>query len=129
MSGSSRNRNDTREYEVSTYSRELKGLAKDIDVPVIALSQLSRKPEDRPNKRPQLADLRESGGLENNADEVAFIYRHAYYLRMAHQPVPAEDEHMAEIIIAKARSGRTGVAAVRFEERFTRFENLVQEAY
>ena len=115
-------RSDSREREVANISRELKGVAKDLDVPLIALSQLNRKPEERPNKRPQLSDLRESGGLENDADVVAFIYREAYYQEQMQQEITKP--YHAEIIVAKARSGDTGVAHVRFEKRITRFENL-----
>lgn len=125
MEGAQGGRNDSREREVARISRALKGLAKDLDIPVIALSQLNRQPEGRPNKRPQLSDLRESGTLEQDTDVVIFIYREAYYQEQLQQEVTNPFE--AELIVAKARSGGTGVAHVRFEKVITRFENLVKD--
>jgi replicative DNA helicase len=116
MSGSGRVEN--RQQEVSQISRSLKGLAKELAVPVIALSQLSRAPEARTDKRPQLSDLRESGGIEQDADVVMFIYRES-----EHKPTP-ENEGIAEIIIGKQRNGPTGSVKLAFIKEFTRFENL-----
>jgi replicative DNA helicase len=120
MSGSSR-RSESRQQEVSQISRELKGLAKELNVPLIALSQLSRAPENRTDHRPQLADLRESGAIEQDADVVAFIYREEQYNRTE------ENAGIAEIIVAKQRNGPTGVAKLAFLKEFTRFENMWRE--
>ncbi|MFC1679055.1 replicative DNA helicase [Elusimicrobiota bacterium] len=119
MRGSSR-RSESRQQEVSEISRSLKALARDLNVPVVALSQLSRRPEEkgRPDTRPQLSDLRESGALEQDADLVAFIYREGYYKR--------DDpnlESVAEIIISKQRNGPTGRIDVTFRANLARFEN------
>ncbi|HEY0379296.1 MAG TPA: replicative DNA helicase [Pyrinomonadaceae bacterium] len=120
MSGSSR-RVESRQQEVSQISRELKALAKELNVPLIALSQLSRAPENRTDHRPQLADLRESGAIEQDADVVAFIYREEQYNRTE------ENAGLAEIIIAKQRNGPTGTAKLAFLKEFTRFENMWRE--
>jgi replicative DNA helicase len=120
MSGSSR-RSESRQQEVSQISRELKGLAKELNVPLIALSQLSRAPESRTDHRPQLADLRESGAIEQDADVVAFIYREEQYNRTE------ENAGIAEIILAKQRNGPTGTAKLAFLKEFTRFENMWRE--
>src|SRR3712207_5395178 len=104
MSGS--RRAESRQQEVSQISRELKGLAKELNVPLVALSQLSRAPESRTDHRPQLSDLRESGSIEQDADLVAFIYREEQYNRTE------ENEGKAELIVAKQRNGPT-----RSEER------------
>ncbi|HKQ50976.1 MAG TPA: replicative DNA helicase, partial [Pyrinomonadaceae bacterium] len=120
MSGSSR-RAESRQQEVSQISRELKALAKELNVPLIALSQLSRAPENRTDHRPQLADLRESGAIEQDADVVAFIYREEQYNRTE------ENAGLAEIIIAKQRNGPTGTAKLAFLKEFTRFENMWRE--
>jgi replicative DNA helicase len=120
MSGSSK-RNDSRQQEVSQISRELKALAKEMNVPLIALSQLSRAPETRTDHRPQLADLRESGAIEQDADVVTFIYREEQYNRTE------ENEGHAELIIAKQRNGPTGTARMAFLKEFTRFENMWRE--
>jgi replicative DNA helicase len=120
MSGSSR-RVESRQQEVSQISRELKALAKELHVPLIALSQLSRAPENRTDHRPQLADLRESGAIEQDADVVAFIYREEQYNRTE------ENAGIAEIIIAKQRNGPTGLAKLAFLKEFTRFENMWRE--
>jgi replicative DNA helicase len=120
MSGSSR-RSESRQQEVSQISRDLKGLAKELNVPLIALSQLSRAPESRSDHRPQLSDLRESGSIEQDADLVAFIYREEQYNRTE------ENEGVAEIIISKQRNGPTGTVNLAFLKEFTRFENLWKE--
>jgi replicative DNA helicase len=116
MSGAGRVEN--RQQEIASISRSMKGLAKELSVPVIALSQLSRAPETRTEKRPQLSDLRESGGLEQDADIVMFIFREEEY--------KASDENrgIAEIIIGKQRNGPTGTVRLAFIKEFTRFENL-----
>ncbi len=120
MSGSAR-RSESRQQEVSQISRELKALAKELHVPLIALSQLSRAPENRTDHRPQLADLRESGAIEQDADVVAFIYREEQYNRTE------ENAGIAEIIVAKQRNGPTGTAKLAFLKEFTRFENMWRE--
>ncbi len=120
MSGSSR-RVESRQQEVSQISRELKGMAKELNVPLIALSQLSRAPENRTDHRPQLADLRESGSIEQDADVVAFIYREEQYNRTE------ENAGLAEIIVSKQRNGPTGTVKLAFLKEFTRFENMWRE--
>jgi replicative DNA helicase len=116
VSGSGRVEN--RQQEIASISRSLKGLAKELSVPVVALSQLSRAPEARTEKRPQLADLRESGGIEQDADVVIFIFREEEY-----KPSD-ENRGVAEIIIGKQRNGPTGMLKLAFIKEFTRFENL-----
>ena len=113
---------ESRQLEMSEISRGLKGLAKDLDIPVMALSQLNRKVEDRPNKRPQLADLRESGAIEQDADVIVFIYRDEFY-----NPQSEESRNIAEIIIGKQRNGPTGSVKLTFLKELTRFENFIQE--
>lgn len=118
--GSSRIENRT--LELSAISRQLKGLAKELNVPVLCLSQLSRKVEERVDKRPMLSDLRESGAIEQDADVVVFIYRDSYYKRNKEDDEPVDNT--AEVIIAKQRNGPQGVAKLAFLGQFTRFENL-----
>lgn len=113
---------ESRQLEISEISRSLKALAKDLNVPVVALSQLNRKVEDRPNKRPQLADLRESGAIEQDADVIAFIYRDEVY-----HPTTEENQNVAEIILAKQRNGPTGFFRLTFIKEYTRFEDYVGE--
>jgi len=110
-------RYENRNLEVSAISRSMKGLAKELDVPLIALSQLSRAPESRSNRRPQLSDLRESGSLEQDADVVAFIYREEQ-----HNPTE-ENEGQAELLLAKQRNGPTDTVELVFIKEYTCFEN------
>ncbi len=119
MSGSGRI--ESRQQEVSKISRELKGLAKELNVPVVALSQLSRAPEARNPPRPLMSDLRESGSIEQDADVVAFIYREEYY-----KP-DEENAGVAEILISKQRNGPTGTVKLAFLKEFTRFEDYYGE--
>jgi len=100
---------------------ELKAMAKELQVPVIALSQLSRSNEKRDDKRPLLSDLRESGSIEQDADVVAFIHRDSYYNR--DEEMTKEEKAKSELIIAKQRNGPTGIVHLHFASRFTRFDN------
>ena len=139
---------DNRVNEISEISRGLKTLAKELQVPVIALSQLSRAVESREDKRPQLSDLRESGSIEQDADMVWFIYREDYYVMMREPKVPHGDDDMkahdahsawaaemekvhglAELIVAKQRHGATGKVRLRFEPKITRFSDLAEGEY
>ena len=122
MSG--RGRYENRTLELASISRSLKGLAKELDVPIVVLSQLSRAPEARSDHRPQLSDLRESGALEQDADVVIMIYREDAYNRDPNHP----DAGTAELILAKQRNGPTGVVRLAFLREQTRFANLAQGA-
>ncbi|MDY6825872.1 MAG: replicative DNA helicase [Bacillota bacterium] len=115
-------RAESRQQELSEISRALKALAKELEVPVVALSQLSRAVEKRPDRRPILSDLMESGGIEANADVVMFIYRESYYNR------DTEKGNIAEISIAKQRNGPTGLVELYFLDRFTKFANVARES-
>lgn len=114
-------RHESRQYEVSQISRELKSMAKELNVPVIAISQLSRAPESRNPPRPQMSDLRDSGSIEQDADVVIFIYREEYYRKTE------DNEGLAEVIVAKQRNGPTGSVKMVFLKDFTRFENYYKE--
>lgn len=122
MGGGTR-RNENRQQEVSQISRDLKAIAKEFDVPVIALSQLSRAPEARNPPRPMMSDLRESGSIEQDADVVAFIFRQDYYSKDG-DDLPEDEKNIAEIIIAKQRNGPTDTVKVAFLKQFTRFEDV-----
>jgi replicative DNA helicase len=117
-----RGRFENRTLELGSISRSLKALAKELRVPVVVLSQLSRAPESRADHRPQLSDLRESGALEQDADVVMFIYREDMYADKS-QP-SAEGDGVAELIIGKQRNGPVGVVKLAFIREYTRFENL-----
>ena len=143
LQGPPEKRTDNRVQEVSDITRGLKTLAKELDVPVLALSQLSRQVEQREDKRPQLADLRESGSIEQDADVVTFIYRPEYYLQREH-PTERQNEspdkfqerlerhnqrlsdsrNVAEVIIAKQRHGPIGTIELFFDGNYTRFADL-----
>ena len=111
----------SRQQEISDISRSLKGLARELDVPVIALSQLSRAVESRVDKRPMLADLRESGAIEQDADIVAFLYREEYYIP------ETENKGITELIIGKHRNGATGTVKLNFLSEFTKFTNYTDQ--
>jgi replicative DNA helicase len=137
LQGSGKRGNDNRVQEVTEITTSLKALAKELNIPVVALSQLSRQVESRDDKHPQLSDLRESGSIEQDADVVLFVYREEYYLQNK-EPKPATPEHekwkldmelahgKAEVIIAKQRHGPTGTVQLQFEGQFTRFSDLVE---
>jgi replicative DNA helicase len=126
--------------EVTEITTGLKALAKELNVPIIALSQLSRQVENRDDKRPQLSDLRESGSIEQDADVVMFVYREEYYLKNQ-EPKLGTEEYIkwegamnevrgkAEVIIAKQRHGPTGTVSLGFEGQFTRFFDLAEESH
>ena len=143
ISGTRQSRNDGRVQEVSEITRGLKTLAKELNLPVIALSQLSRQVENREDKRPQLSDLRESGSIEQDADVVIFLYRDEYYIEKSEpkiRPEESVDKHaermhfwqerlnktrgLAELIIAKQRHGPVGKITLQFTGEYTRFGNF-----
>ncbi|MEE9434289.1 MAG: replicative DNA helicase [Sphingorhabdus sp.] len=141
LQGSGRGSNDNRVNEISEISRGLKTLAKELNVPVIALAQLSRAVEQREDKRPLLSDLRESGSIEQDADMVWFIYREDYY-EANKQPDPSDEmahaqwvekmeqvHGISELIIAKQRHGSTGKVRMKFEAKITKFSDLADEQY
>ena len=132
---SGRSRNDNRVQEISEITQGLKALAKELNVPVLAISQLSRAVENREDKRPQLSDLRESGAIEQDADVVMFLYREEYYHERK-EPEADTSEHaewrekgekihgVAELIIGKQRHGPTGTIRLQFTREYTKFNNL-----
>ncbi len=138
LSGSSKKAGENRVQEITEITTGLKALAKELQVPIMALSQLSRQVESRDDKRPQLSDLRESGSIEQDADVVMFVFREEYYLKNK-EPKPGTEEwfkweiemkaaeNTAEVIIGKQRHGPTGMVKVHFEPQFTRFSNLARE--
>jgi replicative DNA helicase len=140
LSGSGRKASENRVQELTEITTGLKALAKELEVPIIALSQLSRQVESREDKRPQLSDLRESGSIEQDADVVLFVYRDEYYLANK-EPKEGTQEHLewqaemekvhgrAEVIIAKQRHGPTGTVQLHFQANLTRFSNLAREDY
>jgi len=148
LQGTGKGGNDNRVQEISEISRGLKTLAKELNVPVMALSQLSRAVEQREDKRPQLSDLRESGSIEQDADIVMFVYREEYYVQSREPKLGMEGDNskifeaheewaremdrvygMAELIIAKQRHGATGKVKLKFESKITRFSDYVDEGY
>ena len=140
MQGSSAKSSQNRVQEITEITTGLKALAKELNVPIIALSQLSRQVESRDDKRPQLSDLRESGSIEQDADVVLFVYREEYYLKNK-EPKPGTDDYLkwegemaeakgkAEVIIAKQRHGPTGTVGLGFQGEFTRFFDLAEDSH
>jgi replicative DNA helicase len=124
---SSSGRAESRVQEVSQISRGLKALARELEIPVIALSQLSRATEQRTGNRPQLSDLRESGAIEQDADVVMFLFREDYYLVQQGKAEEARDkEGQTELIIAKQRNGPTGTVPLQFNRAYTRFDSAAR---
>ena len=138
LQGSSRRGSENRVQEVTEITNHLKALAKELNVPILALSQLSRQVENRDDKRPQLSDLRESGSIEQDADVVMFVFREEYYLKNK-EPKPGTTEYLqwqdqmgavhgvAEVIIGKQRHGPTGTVELQFEAEVTRFSSLAKD--
>ena len=135
---SAKSRSDSRVQEITEITTGLKALAKELNVPILGLSQLSRQVEMRDDKRPQLSDLRESGSIEQDADVVLFVYREEYYLKNK-EPRPGTEEHVAwmaemerahgraEVIIGKQRHGPTGTIELQFDAEVTRFSTIARE--
>lgn len=140
LSGSSKSSSQNRVQELTEITTSLKALAKELEVPIVALSQLSRQVENRDDKRPQLSDLRESGSIEQDADVVMFIYREEYYLKNK-EPKEGTPDHLtwqgemeqvhgqADVIIGKQRHGPTGTVTLAFIDHLTRFSNLARNSY
>jgi replicative DNA helicase len=140
LSGSSRRAQEGRVQEVTEITTNLKALAKELNVPIVALSQLTRQVENREDKRPQLSDLRESGSIEQDADVVMFVFREEYYLKNR-EPRPGSEEHFkwqsdmeavhgrAEVILGKQRHGPTGTVQLQFKSDVTRFADLATDDY
>jgi len=140
LSGSTKRSSENRVQEITEITTKLKALAKELNVPILALSQLSRQVESRDDKRPQLSDLRESGSIEQDADVVLFVYREEYYHQMR-KPLESNREKFAEwladadkvhgkaeVIIGKQRHGPTGTVELQFDAAVTRFSSLAREA-
>jgi replicative DNA helicase len=120
---SGRGRAESRQQEISEISRSLKAMAKELNVPVVALSQLSRAVESRQPPRPQLSDLRESGAIEQDADVVTFLYRQAFYRARKEDDLDEHEDNTTEVIIGKQRNGPTGTVYLTFLREYTRFED------
>jgi replicative DNA helicase len=118
MVAGGRSRSDNRQQEISDISRALKSLARELDIPIVALSQLNRSVEQREDHRPMLSDLRESGAIEQDADVVMFIYRDDYYNK------DTEEKGIAEIIIGKQRNGPIGTVKLVWLPEYTKFANM-----
>ena len=140
LTGSSRRASENRVQEITEITTRLKALAKELNVPIIALSQLSRQVEQRDDKRPQLSDLRESGSIEQDADVVMFVFREEYYVerRQPREGTPehltwqdemAQVEGLAEAIIAKQRHGPTGTVRLQFQSDVTRFSDYIASTH
>ena len=140
MTGASKRASENRVQEITEITTGLKALAKELNVPIVALSQLSRQVESREDKRPQLSDLRESGSIEQDADVVMFVYRDDYYLKNK-EPEKGTQQHIeweeklrtvegkAEVIIGKQRHGPTGTVFMGFQGEFTRFFDIAEDGH
>jgi len=115
---------ESRQQEISAISRYLKALARELDVPVVVLSQLNRSPESRENHRPRMSDLRESGSIEQDADVIMLLHREDYYRRSDPDYI---ETNTVELIIAKQRNGPTGTVELTFREKIVRFENAATD--